>query len=100
LIVTTKQAIYRKVEQIDEERAKLILTYIEDLLSDPDNNGRRVEAEHIQANFEPSAERQTSEREAMLSLIGMARSALPTNIAEHKDEYIVDAILHRDKTNS
>ena len=45
----------------------------------------------------PSDERDRStQRDARLSMIGMARSALPTHIAERKDEYIADAILHRD----
>ena len=84
--MTTREVIRLKIDQLDDERAKAILDHIEDLL-DETKRGATL----------PSDERDRStQRDARLSLIGMARSALPTNIAERKDEYIASAILQRD----
>jgi hypothetical protein len=91
--MTTKELIHEKVELLDEDRAKLILTHVEDLLDDPDR-------ETAVSRFGTPEVSDEARRAAMLSLIGMARSAEPTNIAEHKDEYIADAILHRDASTS
>ena len=82
--MTIKEAILAKVEQLDDDQAQTLLTHIEQMLDEEDDIG-------------PVIERTEAQRQAMLSLIGMVRSPEPTNIAEYKDDYLADAILHRDK---
>ncbi len=94
--MTTKEAIHEKIERLDENRAKLILEHVNDLLDESDDVAQSFDS-LSQSTDGGFAETWSSIREARLALIGMARSAQPTNIAEHKDEYIADAILHRDE---
>lgn len=82
--MTTKEAIHEKIDQLDENRARQVLDFLEHLIED-----RETEVE--------LPERTEAQRQALLSLIGMVRSPQPTNIAEFKDDYIADAILHRDE---
>lgn len=92
--MTTKEAIYEKVEQLDDDRAKMILDYIVDLM------GSSSESPNNRDSVETPTTANASIPDPRLALIGMVRSAQPTNIAEHKDEYIADSILHRDTTGS
>jgi hypothetical protein len=85
--MTIKEAIHAKVEQLDEDQAQNLLTHIERMLDEEEDIG-------------PVVERTEAQRQAMLSLIGMVRSPEPTNIAKYKDDYIADAILHRDEPDS
>lgn len=85
--MTIKEEIHAKVEQLDEDQAQTLLTHIERMLDEEENIG-------------PVVERTEAQRQAMLSLIGIVRSPEPTNIAEYKDDYLADAILHRDKLGS
>ncbi len=73
--MTTKEAIYEKVERLDESQARLILNYVEAVSS-----AHRV-------NY------RNSSHDPMLDIIGMVRSSKPTNIAEFKDDYIAEAIV-------
>jgi recombination DNA repair RAD52 pathway protein len=83
--MTTKELIRQKVELLDEDQARLILMYIEQMIRT---------AELLSAELDSPETNNESRRDPMLDVIGIARSAEPTNIAEFKDEYIADAIMH------
>ena len=89
--MTTKESIHEKIEQLDEDRARMILDYVDDLLA----HSRRRESVDTTSDGQSIAD-----HDPLLDLIGMVRSAESTNIAEHKDEYIADAILHHEDANS
>jgi hypothetical protein len=82
--MTTKEAILEKIEQLDEDRARQVLDFLDRLLDDHDE-------------IKDFPKRTEAQRQAMLSLIGMVRSEFPTNIAEYKDDYIADSILHPER---
>jgi hypothetical protein len=89
--MTTKELIHEKVELLDEDRAKLILTHVEDLLE----HSQRYENIDM-----TSGDQFDEEHDPLLDLIGMVRSSEPTNVAEFKDDYIVDAIAsHGESTD-
>lgn len=81
--MTTKEAIHEKIDQLDDRQAMQLLDFLDHLIEDDE---KEVDL----------PERTEAQRQALLSLIGMVRSPQPTNVAEHHDDYLVDAILHQD----
>ncbi len=89
--MTTKELIHEKVELLDEDQARLILMYIEEMLRT---------TERLSTDFDMSETSNESRRDSLLDHIGMVPSTEPTNIAEYKDDYIADAIMHWRETET
>jgi hypothetical protein len=89
--MTTKELIHEKVELLDEDQARLILAYIE-----PKLRAIERESEGSTPGMPPliaTAAAETSD--SFDGFIGIFGYSEPSDIANHKDEYIADAIeLH------
>jgi hypothetical protein len=88
--MTTKESLREIIETFDDEQAGVILEYAEMI-------ARSWRSENVDAT---SSDQFDEEHDPLLDLIGMVRSSEPTNVAEFKDDYIVDAIAsHGESTD-
>jgi hypothetical protein len=77
--MTTKEALLEKIDQLDERQTLRLLVLVDEMLNDED----------VLALINADVDAQY---EALRGLIGIMGPGEPSNIAEHKDEYIADAI--------
>ena len=85
--LTTKLAIFDIVSELDEAQARTLLAFLEVFTHDSDNaananpDERSVDEDLLTDTSDPFA-----------GLIGIFGYGEPSDIANHKDEYIADAI--------
>lgn len=77
--MTTKEALLEKIDQLDERQTLRLLVLVDEMLNDEDMLA--ILNADIDAQYE-----------ALQSIVGIMGPGEPSNIAEHKDEYIADAI--------
>lgn len=90
---TTKERLHQLIDQLDDARAEAMLV----LLTPPSgaSNGKK----EIESTSSPSTHQPLLEElkaihvdDALWGIVGIGSSSEPTDIANHKDEYVADAI--------
>jgi hypothetical protein len=101
--MTTKEAIHQIVDALDEDAARALLVYLENVAdggSLADDDGARNHDEFLSDEAEDQHEIDELMADAapeftlddpLWSLVGIGSTADATNIAKNKDEYLADA---------
>lgn len=94
--MATRAELYRLVDELDDANVPEALHYLRWLASDDHSSTVTHPAEEAEGDAQEAVEyaklgRPTDDRDPLWNIVGIGRSTEPTDIREHKDEYIADA---------
>ena len=88
--MTVQETLRQRIDELDDRGALLALGYVEGLIDANDRDGRAEVRESM--NIGDFVLENDTREDAIRRFVGMFKGGEPTNIAEHKDEYIAEAV--------
>lgn len=91
---TTKEQLHQLIDQLDDARAEAMLVLLTPPNGASNGNKRSMETNSSRSTHQPLLEelKATHHDDPLWGIVGIGSSPEPTDIANHKDEYVADAI--------